>query len=70
MTLVLLTAILFGIAYIIWRQRKEMATVQDVLDSFTKFQADVKAEVDALEAKLAAGGAIESAGSRRHQGQD
>lgn len=40
---------------------KIMASIQDVLDSFNRFKADIAAEVDALKAKLDAGGAVESA---------
>lgn len=38
-----------------------MATLQDVQDDFAKFVADVKAKVDALQAKIDAGAAVESA---------
>ncbi len=61
MTLALLTAILLGIAHIIWRLEKIMSTLKDVQDSFAKFVADIKAEVDALQAKIDAGSAVESA---------
>lgn len=40
---------------------KIMASIQDVLDAFNKFKSDIAAEVDALKAKLDAGGAVESA---------
>ena len=38
-----------------------MATLADVQADFAKFVADVKAKVDALQAKIDAGAAIESA---------
>ncbi len=61
MTLVLQLAILFGIAFIIWRLEKIMSTLADVQASFAKFVADIKAEVDALQAKIDAGNSVESA---------
>ncbi len=61
MTLVLQLAILSGIALIIWRQRKIMANIAEVKASFDKFVADIKAEVDALQAKIDAGSSVESA---------
>lgn len=38
-----------------------MATLTEVTDDFAKFVADVKAKVDALQAKVDAGAALESA---------
>jgi len=38
-----------------------LATITEVTDDFTKFVADVKTKVDALQAKIDAGGAVEAA---------
>lgn len=38
-----------------------MASVDEVKASFAKFVADVKAKLDALQAKIDAGGAVEAA---------
>lgn len=43
------------------RDKKIMASVDEVKASFAKFVADVKAKLDALQAKLDAGSAVEAA---------
>lgn len=42
------------------RDKKIMASVDEVKASFAKFVADVKAKLDALQAKLDAGSAVEA----------
>ena len=43
------------------RDKNIMATLAETQASFAKFVADVKTKLDALQAKIEAGGAVESA---------
>lgn len=55
-------AVVIGFGVVSLRKgTKIMASIDEVKADFAKFVADVKAKIDGLQAKIDAGGAVESA---------